>query len=82
MKGLIGNSLFAACCIATAVFTGCGNDSTSNANVTDNPTNTKSGTLPDTVASFNDLQMQYNRVINAEDFMLAGHAVLLALQWL
>ena len=60
MKGLIGNSLFAACCIATAVFTGCGNDSTSNANVTDNPTNTKSGTLPDTVASFNDLQMQYN----------------------
>ena len=59
MKSLFGNSFFAACCIATAVFTGCGSDSTSNAEVSDNPTNTKSGTLPDTVASFSDLQMQY-----------------------
>lgn len=59
MKKYTSYSLFAACCFATAMYTGCG-DSSSNAEVIDNPTDSKTSALPDTVASFSDLQRQYN----------------------
>lgn len=61
MKKITSYSLLAACCVATAMYTGCG-DSSSNADGFDNlndPKNAKTGVLPDTVASFSELRMQY-----------------------
>lgn len=61
MKKITSYSLLAACCVATAMYTGCG-DSSSNAENIDNPRDAKNpntSALPDTVASFSELQMQY-----------------------
>ena len=61
MKKFKKYGLFAACCVATAMYTGCG-DSSSNAENIDNPRDAKNpntSALPDTVASFSELQMQY-----------------------